>query len=497
MAGVTNVPLYMNPTSQSQQQQALDMMRAQLLSQQFAQSGEQPADNEMAGNVVVKHSPLEYASRQISQNMGSLMQLRAAKMQMALMGQNMGGGATGGNPAMSGSGGITPQSLRTAAMYDQMYGAGSGKAYLDSLQPTPDMKNAAASNVATPLDYSNQSAQNTARANANMKPTTYTTPDGKTIQTTEAGLAGMAGGSMPSQNQSAPPLPPSSIKPVADDVPGMQGMMNTVPNGQPVPPVPAAAQGSPLPPPAGFTQINGAVTPPQATTSPATQQSFGQAVQQAQQGMQGGMQVQSPAQGKGMEQAATNGIQVQNDINKNADQALELKRNLGQMKNYFQDFTPGKAAGLRQAIAQYEVQMGSQDPDTVKLAGATEGVDKLAATQALETMKAMNAIGGGNGNGGNRVEFQALLANTPNKSMTPAGAQSVMDFMSKGADMALNKQKEFSTWKQGKQYSDYQDFPTYWNQKRADALPSTLSNIQTAQPSRVITYDATGKRVSQ
>jgi len=308
--------------------------------------------------------------------------------------------------------------------------------------------------------------------------------------------ANAALGSMGNPNAVPPGAAPSSSPPPINGLGGTADLGKGVgpPMGQPAP-LPDAGIGIPL---AANSPANAPPAPPQPPTlpqnpqSPAQDDPFSQAVQKAQQGMQ----VQSPSQAKGMEQAATNGIQVQNDINKGADQALELKRNIGQMREYFKDFTPGKAAGLRQAIAQYEVQMGSQDPDTVKLAGATEGVDKLAATQALETMKAMNSIGGGQ-NGGNRVEFQALLQNTPNKNMTAAGAQSVMDFMGKGADMALNKQKEFSSWKQGKQYSDYQDFPAHWNQKQIAALPSTLSSIQTAQPNKVITYDATGKRVSQ
>lgn len=481
----------MNPTSTPQQQQALQMMRAQLMAQQFQQSGQMPADNEMAGNVVVRHSPLEYLSRQVSQNMGNTQQLKAAQMQMQLMGQNMGGsGAAGG----AGSGtGIDPSQLRKAAMYDVMYGAGSGKAYLDSLQPTPDMKNASASGAATPLDYNNKNAQNTATANAGMKPTTYTTPDGRTIQTTEAALAGMAGGQPPA---GAPPAanvqPRLPLNATNNAMGGMgnpdvapagmpSGAPPAIPNGAAVPPV-APVQGASLPPPAGFAQANGSVPPqagamapmagfkdpsqappsivPQQTAQNTSAVPFSQMVANSQPSASQGMQVQSPAQAAGATEAQKNYQTYSQGLNKKVSEGADNTRIMNAQEDLMTHFRPGAGEeDLAKAAAAIKT-MGASDSLVNAVArgdqsavGAVQAFSSMAsihaATQALEIM-------GSGSNGPPRIaasvleEFKNNLSN-PDKQESAIRAINALSRQQYQADFseqqaALKDKGDPTTW---------------------------------------------------
>lgn len=268
------------------------------------------------------------------------------------------------------------------------------------------------------------------------------------------------------------------IPPIAATTPNMP---TNIPRGS----QPASMQGIPTPPQYQGIQTQGSVGGMPLSAQANTQ--LASAVNQiSPQEMQARpMTALPPDQAEALKAGGENSIKMQDQIDKEAQEALNLKRGVNQMKEYLKDFTPGKAAGLRQAIAQYQVQLGSQDPDTIKLAGATEGVDKLAASMALEQMKSLNAIGGGQnggGGGGNRIEFQSLLQNTPNKDLTPAGAQAMLDYLDKGADIPIQRQQEFSKWKVGKTPGQYQDFLPYWNQKQAANLPNTLNQIQTQQP---------------
>lgn len=477
MTGNVNVPLYMNPTSTPQQQQALQMMRAQLMAQQFQQSGQMPADNEMAGNVVVRHSPLEYLSRQVSQNMGNTQQLKAAQMQMQLMGQNMGGsGAAGG----AGSGtGIDPSQLRKAAMYDVMYGAGSGKAYLDSIQPTPEMKTAGSVGM-NALDYNNQNAQNTAKANAGMKTTTYTTPEGKTMQTTEAALADMAGGGQkqPSDNSGSyvkpailPPMLPSANQSQQGSItPAMQGIAansGQIPNGAAVPPV-QPVQGGPMPPPDGFAQANGSI-PPQANAmapmagfkdpsqasaaapqSIAPQQAaqntppvpFSQMVQNSAPSMGGGMQIQSPAQAEAQKAS------LLAPINANATGMTEAQKNYQTYRQGLNTTTSnlGKEVGIANAQDDFKklFQPGAGETQLAQAAaaaasagasptlqqmiargdpGAVQAFDALASQESVRQMEGMMA---GNGNSNPRIT-QAMFDNFKEDLSNPNKQSNAID----------------------------------------------------------------------
>lgn len=179
------------------------------------------------------------------------------------------------------------------------------------------------------------------------------------------------------------------------------------------------------------------------------------------------------------DQAAKYGDSLQTE----ATQALLQKRSLAQMQNYFSDFTPGKLAGMQQAIAQYKISMGDKSPETVRIAAASEGVDKQAASLALEQMKALNNAGGSSGNG-NRVEFQSLLQNTPNTGLSPLGAKSIIDYMDKGTNIPIQKQQAYQDWlagpnKDGSKNTplQYQQFDADFNKKAAANIPNTINNI--------------------
>lgn len=138
MAGYSNPmqnPMLYAGGGAQQQDQYMQMMRAQMMAQQFQQAGEMPNSNEMAGNVAVRHSPLEYLSRTMAQGQAQDQQLKAMQMQMQLMqgmGQQQG--------AASSAGGVQDHGMQIARA-QALYGDVAAKALADDFSRTNDQKN--------------------------------------------------------------------------------------------------------------------------------------------------------------------------------------------------------------------------------------------------------------------------------------------------------------------------------------------------------------------
>lgn len=153
MTGVSNIPFY-NPTDPNQQASAMAILRAQMMAQQMEKNADMPASNDMAGNVVIRHSPLEYLSHAASGYLGNQQMLKAQQMSMQLQSQGLNsaldtlGGAAGGGSAPGGTapgaggastGGIDRQKLM--AMYALGGPDAAAKFAESSLSPTDMEKN--------------------------------------------------------------------------------------------------------------------------------------------------------------------------------------------------------------------------------------------------------------------------------------------------------------------------------------------------------------------
>lgn len=149
------------PTNdQAQLAQIMDIYRRQQMAQALAKNAEMPADNEMAGKVVVRHSPLEYLARGLSGAIGQNQNLEAQKMALQLQGQQFGNvfgsngiGDASGSAANNGVPGIglSPQDALKGAMLDR-FAPGAGKAFYDSIALTPGQKEALAAGLKNTVD---------------------------------------------------------------------------------------------------------------------------------------------------------------------------------------------------------------------------------------------------------------------------------------------------------------------------------------------------------
>lgn len=504
------------------------MMRAQLLAQQFDQSGQMPADNEMAGNVVVRHSPLEYLSRQVSKNMATQQQLDAYKAQLQLQGQQMasmfgngqsgqGGTGTAGGGSISNTG-IDPVKARAALMMGGQEGL--QKYVNDALAPTVNQKDDSTAGGGAG-SYQKITAQNSANASAEVKPFQVNSPNGGSYMSNELNVSG---GGQPPQTR----LPLNAVNNA------MGGMGNTdvaptgapsglppaIPNGAAVPPV-APVQGEPLPPPAGFAQANGSIPPQagamapisgfkdpvQASTVPpsiAPQQAaqntpqvpFSQMVQNSAPNVGGGMQVQSPAQAEAAKATALSPITAKTAGDTKAQENYQAYRqglntttsNLGKevgianaQDDFKKLFQPGAgetqlaqaaaAAASAGASPSLQQMIARGDP------GAVQAFDALASQESVRQMEGMLA---GNGNSNPRIT-QAMFDNFKEDLSNPNKQANAIEAIHN----MMRLQYKTTYEEQQAALADKGDPTTFQERYQATKYP-TLMNGRGADPSAAI-----------
>lgn len=282
-SGVNNVSFV--PTADpSQLQQIMQIQRQQQLAQQLTQNAEMPAPNDMAGNTVYRHSPLEFLARGASQALGGRANLKAQMMAMQLQGQQLSGLSGQGPSGAQGFGGYTTQQLAQARIAENFV-PGGGKAYLDNIALTNNQKDAMAAHLKDPVALAG--ATTAAQEQNKISDRTVGGISGvpMTNQDAMARAQVMMGGQAqtPDQSQSlplggaAPPpapvgqsaLPPPNFAGGTSSPPGPPGSMGPSAIGN----IPMPASGA-LPAPQGADPaINpayaSAVAPPQGAPAPA------------------------------------------------------------------------------------------------------------------------------------------------------------------------------------------------------------------------------------
>lgn len=237
MTGVQNIQ-FIPTADQGQLQQIMDIQRRQQLAQQLLDNAKMPAPNDMAGNVVYKHSPLEYLARGASQAFGSSENLKAQQMAMELQGQqfnSMLGGS--GSSSGQGVGGVTPQAVLRAQILsrgDQT----AEKAMLDQAALTNEQKNAVGAGLNNAVDLAGA-------ITAAQQGNTY---NDRTIGGVQH---------VPVLNRDAARL----AQPLIDSAGGQTPQSMSPPMGVPPAPMslggpPPPVQQTPLPPPAGQGAMN-------------------------------------------------------------------------------------------------------------------------------------------------------------------------------------------------------------------------------------------------
>lgn len=164
-------------------------------------------------------------------------------------------------------------------------------------------------------------------------------------------------------------------------------------------------------------------------------------------------------------------LDIQKNINDDADTALKTKRILGEMGTLSKTMTPGKYAGFNKSVAEWKIANGIGTPTDQELASSSQGIDKLTAQLATQAMTEFTKRG-------TQMEFKTFLANNPNIGMTPGGFQTLLAYMDKTSNLPLQKQQDFIKWKspngQQRPLSEYPDFDAQWNQSTNQNLGNTL-----------------------
>jgi hypothetical protein len=194
-------------------------------------------------------------------------------------------------------------------------------------------------------------------------------------------------------------------------------------------------------------------------------------------GASGGGGLQTTAGATSQAEFGKQGAAYNEQINADAENAIQGKRTLSEMGNLLQGFNPGKGAPVLSAIGSVAQAMGVPAEKVEKFTnmnvGDTEAFQKGTANLAAEAAKQMT-------NKVTQQEFKVYLANNPNWMMTPGGIKKAMDFMGKGFDQTLDKQAMWQQFTKDPKNDPGRysiDFPAYYNaQTRAKVAAGGLNS---------------------
>lgn len=153
------------------------------------------------------------------------------------------------------------------------------------------------------------------------------------------------------------------------------------------------------------------------------------------------------------------------DMRKQADAALSLRKGLKESINLSQDAPPNALAPMKTKVGAYMIALGA-DPAQVKGwlgldPGAAEAMNKLTASMAVSGIKELT-------NRGTQFEFGKFMDMNPNAGLTPEGLRRVSQYMLQSSQTSIDQFQEFAKWRAGKSPDTWAiDFPAYWQAKVA------------------------------
>lgn len=451
-------------TDPEQQNVAFDIMQRQLLADSLANNAKMP-DPAAYGEsgpykVGVKYSPLDYGIRSLSGALSNQQVLQSNKEAMQLQAKQLagllGGGGQGGT-ALGGAGaGLTPQQLMYGAQLSRMYGDEAGKAYFDSIAPTNEVKNAAASGKSNPLDYANALSAGAEASKAPYAPPTAIpdssgamhyippvqynqsmgiSPQGQSAPFSMGGAAPNLGAIPVMPVQQAPQAAgPVGVQPALASSPALGGDMPTQGLSDMIAsPLQKATQNVlqdsamqvPRPPPADGPALSAApnpsLTPRQMAASDAASAPYlpnGSAPPVIGQGPSAAQQELTKAVGAGQTEAQKNVQTYRAGLNKKVSSGAEAVRFQNDEEDMANNFVPGAGATKLAKAAAAATRMGLPQDLINKI--STGDQSAIGAIQAFTSMQAMHGaeqsleMMGGGGTGTPRIAASTLESFTKN-----------------------------------------------------------------------------------
>jgi len=174
-----------------------------------------------------------------------------------------------------------------------------------------------------------------------------------------------------------------------------------------------------------------------------------------------GMPLKTPQQQKFDDARAEDAAKASAALNDRVRSGADLMQRLGESRAAMEKFQAGAGKETRLQIAQMAQAFGVPDATVSKIAGGDIGAmqefQKLAVTQAMETLKQSMATDTGSAGRMTQAEFQQFLKVNPNLSTDPRAINKLFDFSEHVHNRNLQEQQAFD------QYTAKGGDPSRWS----------------------------------
>lgn len=235
-------------------------------------------------------------------------------------------------------------------------------------------------------------------------------------------------------------------------------------------------------------------TDPQAFANGAAHFQRTNMQQQPQQSAQSnpiGIPLESDAQKSFKTKQADNAATAAAALNERVRTGEDLMQRLAESREAMKNFQAGGGKETRARVAQMAQAMGLPDATINKIAGgdlaSMQEFQKLAVSQAMETLKQSMATDNGMGGRMTQSEFQQFLKVNPNLSTDPRAIEKLYNFSERVHQRNLGEQQAFDQWVT--QGGDPARWPAEWSRRMSAGLPGaapTAQNMTSPAPANTI-----------
>lgn len=152
---------------------------------------------------------------------------------------------------------------------------------------------------------------------------------------------------------------------------------------------------------------------------------------------------------------------------------------LNELQDLASNFTPGKAAPLKQWLGEYAAQFNLPFQKQIDQASDMEAFNKIALGMATQAAKQLSSRP-------TQLEFEKMMESNPNISLLPKGMQQIILFSKYQNDLAIQKQQAKQDWI-GKNGS-MDGFESNWNKQLAEKQKAQAAPVQNNPTQRVSNY---------
>lgn len=197
---------------------------------------------------------------------------------------------------------------------------------------------------------------------------------------------------------------------------------------------------------------------------------------------------------------------LQKEIDDKAESSIGIRQNLSEMRNLSKNFDPNAANELKLKMGAVAQGLGMPESEVNKFlntnVGSLGAFQKITAQLAIETVKQISSRA-------TQMEFVKFLENNPNILQSPEGFKRVVDYMDGIAKQHIDKQAEFTKFKEENPASKWVNFPSHYNQtlskkidegafnspSPANSPTKTKSDFSNVQDGATAVNPKTGKRL--